>query len=665
VSRRLFRLRGLVVCTLLAVPLQQGLSQVRPDSVRRDSVRVPTPVPATPDSLKAAAPARSPQDSAQAAAAADSAMQARILARSDSVRRARLADTLRAPLARFEAGPSFEVAPRLQWRGDAIAATGALTLADLLDRVPGVTTYRSGWLAGVHAASYLGDARRIRLFLDGVELDPIEARNRGTLDLTDIQIWTLDEVVVERHASELRVWMRSATVTRTIPYTRFDIFTGDLNTNAFRGQLARRFANGFSLQASGQQVATQTGRVSAFGSPAGTSTRLRSDGTVRGYMTRVGWARRRLSVDLFATGTSRDRDGHTPRKGFDSLPAFKGGRRDGYLRVGYGDTASGLWTQLLHGTTSSIVRGDSAAAALQAPLAGSPKDSVEAPPLDTSTTRRQTVIGVGYRGRAWSVSLTDRWRQDGGQQWHAPVLRGRYTVGPLDVAGWREWHGADSTFREDVSLRLRPLRWLAVSLSRSRREREDTASGPAGTTLRAEGAMRLKGLWIGGGLLRDDPSAFDNLMLLGAPEARLRAVAAEGGLLSIAGRVYKDLGFDLQAIRWNGAQYNRPQTQARAELSVVTDWRSRFPKGEFGLNFRLVYDYRSGIPFFYGQKGAEVDLRVTEKAQVATGILEIRIQRGTLFYQYRNLSGGAYEQIRGITMPPAVQVYGLRWEFWN
>ena len=41
-----------------------------------------------------------------------------------------------------------------------------------------------------------------------------------------------------------------------------------------------------------------------------------------------------------------------------------------------------------------------------------------------------------------------------------------------------------------------------------------------------------------------------------------------------------------------------------------------------------------------------------------TGLLEIRIQSATLFYQYRNLTGAAYEQIPGLTMPPAVQMYG-------
>jgi hypothetical protein len=76
---------------------------------------------------------------------------------------------------------------------------------------------------------------------------------------------------------------------------------------------------------------------------------------------------------------------------------------------------------------------------------------------------------------------------------------------------------------------------------------------------------------------------------------------------------------------------------------------------------------RDGAPFFYGTAtgSGTPDVRITERANVVTGLLELRLQSATLFYQYRNLTGGAYEQIRGITMPPAVQMYGVRWEFWN
>ena len=181
--------------------------------------------------------------------ASDSAVFAREVARTDSIRRAIAADTIKDPLARFERPDDFETSPRLRFSREEILSSGAVNLADLLDRIPGVTTYRSGWLAGVHAASFAGDTRRIRLFVDGIEMDAIEPRNGGTIDLTDVQLWTLDELVVERAAGEVRVWMRTWTVERTTPYTRADIFTGDLNTNAFRGLFARRWRNGRFLAA--------------------------------------------------------------------------------------------------------------------------------------------------------------------------------------------------------------------------------------------------------------------------------------------------------------------------------------------------------------------------------------------------------------------------------
>ena len=106
---------------MLGLAARDGSAQVRPDSTKRDSVAA-----AVPDS-----------------AAADSVMRARILARTDSVQKAILADTLKAPMARFEAPIGSEVTERLRFTGNAILSTGALNLADLLDRVPGVTTMRS------------------------------------------------------------------------------------------------------------------------------------------------------------------------------------------------------------------------------------------------------------------------------------------------------------------------------------------------------------------------------------------------------------------------------------------------------------------------------------------------------------------------------------------
>ncbi len=621
-------------------------AQVRPDSTRRDTVRTAVPLPAPPMSA-----ADSAQELASRAERAKAAA-----ARRDSLAAALLGDTVKAPLANFERPQDFETTGRLRFDREQILATGALNLADILDQVPGVTTYRSGWIAGLHAATYNGDAGRLRLFVDGVELDPIGGRERGVQDLTDIPLWTLDELVVERAAGEVRVWMRTWTVTKTVPYTRVDIFTGDLNTNAFRGQFARRWRNGLLLQLGGQQVATQTGRASAF-----TTTGLsggRGDGTVQGFMVRTGWSRGRLAIDVFGNAVSRDRDPHTARADFTDLPSFKGQRREGYARVGYGDTTNGFWSQLLvQALRNRLDNRDSTTI--------SRTDTIRLE-TDTIASRTQQVVAMGYRTSRWQLSITDRMRLDAGERRHAPVARAAATFGMLDVGAWAEREGRDSTDRTDLFVRVRPTSWLRLTGGYSSRSPDDTTGRPVGTTMRAEAAVRFRRMWLGGGLLRDDASAYQNLELLGMPKADLVADAAQGIFGSVSGRLYKDLRLDVQLLRWNVTQYNRPRMHVHAELALISDWKQRFPKGQFSINSRIMYDRRNGVPFFYGvgTDGA-VDFRATETAQVVTGLLEIRIMQGTLFYQYRNLTGGAYEQIRGITMPPAVQLYGVRWIFFN
>lgn len=642
------RVRRMVVSMLatLGMPLLAS-AQVRPDSVRTDSVvRVPIPVSAaSADTV----PKRS--------VASDSAVFAREVARADSVKRAIEGDTIMAPLARFERPDDFESTTRLRFSREEILSSGAVNLVDVLDRVPGVTTYRSGWIAGLHAASFAGDTRRIRVFMDGVEMDAIEPRNGNALDFTDIPLWTLDELIVERAAGEVRIWLRTWTVERTTPYTRADIFTGDLNTNAFRGLFARRWRNGLLLQLGGQQVATQSGRVNAFTGTEGGGGR--SDGTVQGFMARVGWSARRFSVDAFANTTSRERDPHTAREGFTNLLAYTGARRDAYVRVGYGDTLRGFWSHAIVGVVRTRMEGIGAEVA--------PTDTGAVAETDTIRGRTQQVMAAGYRTSGWSVSLTNRVRPINGTVFNAPAFRARVGGSRLAMGAFAERSGADSTTRVDISARAQPFSWLQLTGAHSNRTIDSLTGRLGSRTVRAEAAVKIARLWLGGGVIRDGASTFESPTIVGTPSAQIPAVSAQGVLVSATGRLYKDVRLDVQAIRWDGAQYNRPQLHVRTELALISEWRRRFPRGEFSVNARLWHELRNGVPFLYSAAsgGDAPDIRITERANVVTGLLELRIQRATLFYQYRNLTGGAYEQIRGITMPPAVQIYGVRWEFWN
>ena len=637
------------ICTLLFVSgAQQAQAQVRADTtkkkppvdtLRKDTVTVAVPIPRA------------------ASARTDSLAQAKVQARIDSTARARLADTLRAPIAQFESPRALDVSNRLHFTREQILSSGAINIADLLDHVPGVTTFRSGWLAGIHAASLHGDFARVRIFVDGVEMDAPETRNGGALDLDDVPLWTLDDLIIERAAGEVRVWLRSWSVRSITPYTRADIFTGDLNTNAFRALFARRYRNGMIFQVGAQQLATQSGQVSAF-SLSGTR-RSAGDGNQQVINLRLGWSRRRFSLDLYGTANARDRDPQTARKGFVSLPAFKGARRDAYVRVGYGDTLRGFWSQAMLGIARTRLDGVRDTAV----KADSGKTLARA---DTIGSITQQIVAVGFRASRYEWSVTDRARPIRGTWLHAPALRVGYGTAAFNLGAFVERRGIDSTTGVDVFARAAPRSWLVVTAAQSNRAPSSTTARPSFSSTRAEGAVRLVGLWFGGGVVREGSTVFNSPSLFAVASVQLPANAATGVLGSIRGPLYKDVSLDLQAIKWNGSQYGRPQVHVRTELSMVSSWLSKFPKGQFGINARFIYEQRDPVPFYFGvdTKGLQ-DVRTTQASQVLTGMLQIRIQRASIFYQYRNLTGGDYEHVPGLTMPPAVQMYGVRWEFAN
>src|SRR5262249_18830925 len=175
-----------------------------------------------------------------------------------------------------------------------------------------------------------GDARRVRLFYDGLELDEIDPRTGGVFDLTQVQIWTLEELRIERGATEVRVYMRSWRVERTTPYTRTDIASGDQSTNLYRGFFGLGSADGIGVQRAAQQYDTTP---PLRGSPSSDQLSV---------LGRVGWAAGRFSVDGFAIHVGRDRGTLFGRDVFgnvlpDSVAALKSSRTDAYVRAAYGD----------------------------------------------------------------------------------------------------------------------------------------------------------------------------------------------------------------------------------------------------------------------------------------------------------------------------------------
>jgi hypothetical protein len=247
--------------------------------------------------------------------------------------------------------------------------------------------------------------------------------------------------------------------------------------------------------------------------------------------------------------------------------------------------------------------------------------------------------------------------------------------------------------RQDLTARFSPLSWLSLQGSVSRESREtfvafvdDTVTDATWpilsrslgrtslTTMQAEAAARFGRAWYSVGLVRRGATALAVPLVYGIADSVPADVAASGVLLGAQGKVWKDVYVDVNGVSWNAPGPYRPQYQSRVELGVATNWLGRFPSGNLGIHFAIIDEYRSRTRFRLGPEatgGSLTELCAAEGALCAppsnmlSALLEIRIQKGTLWYQLRNALNREYQLVPGLTMPRPINVYGVRWEFWN
>src|SRR3954469_12675921 len=208
-------------------------------------------------------------------------------------------DSIKPTIGRVVDPLTYEIGSQYEWNRAQLFATGALSLVDLLDRIPGIATFRSGWLSTPQTATFGGDFRRVRIFYDGLEIDNLDNSTGGVLDLSTIQLWSLEHLTIERTASELRLYIRSWRVENTDPYTRVDVATGNEDTNLYRGFYGKRYDNGAVFQFAGQQYGVA-------------SPRLAGSGDALSMLGRIGVAKKRWSVDAFVNRVHSTRDVERP-----------------------------------------------------------------------------------------------------------------------------------------------------------------------------------------------------------------------------------------------------------------------------------------------------------------------------------------------------------------
>ena len=600
-------------------------------------------------------------------------------------------DTIKAPLARAEAPPILEIgAPRIYDR-TAMFATGALTLIDLLGRVPGLTEFTTGILSAPAAIASMGDLRRIRVFLDGLELDPMDRRSRGVSAASDLPLHGLEEIRIERGGEEVRVYARSWRVDRTIPYTRADIATGDQNSNLYRAWYGRRYDHGEALQVAAEQYTTQP------------NSRLPSS-DVLNLMLRGGITRGPWSADAFMQRSHRNR---APWSGVgdlsetrDTVPGLETQRITAYARLGNGDPDAGRWMQVV--ASANSYRGSARSSTNLSASLPSSTDSLNAL-SDSLAYESQYLITGGVTRGAVQLSGAERIRVGGHRTSHVASGRASATYGPLALSLFGEGRSYLNPSRAEASFKFGFRDRLALVGSASQtgsgtfdRLFDEPRSGEVydesgaftspgigqfvkpdtsevkryrldgRTNSRVEAGIRLRDLWLSGGVLRRGPTT-----LLAAAEfdrryARASAVkvesAANGRMVAARGRLWRAINVDAWAIKWNDSTgFYRPQYQARSELYIQTNLLDKFPGGNFGLLTSLAHEYRSSTRFPLAGDSA----RIAPGYRAITFKLEIRIQTAVVTYQFRNLLQEKYGQVPGFNVPRQTQFYGVRWDFWN
>lgn len=199
-------------------------AQAQPDSVRADTLRVDTlqvdtlQVDTLPPMMRPEPDTLPPGDSVEA-------------------------DTIFYNLPRVDHRPANGwTSGAWSWNHDEILATGAITLLDLLEKVPGVIALRAGDYGTPHAlTAFALGAGRIRVFRDGFELVPLVG---GSVELARVGLGGITHVRLERMPDEIRIYLESFTFADGRAYSLVEAGTGDLNTNLLRGMFGNPTALG-------------------------------------------------------------------------------------------------------------------------------------------------------------------------------------------------------------------------------------------------------------------------------------------------------------------------------------------------------------------------------------------------------------------------------------
>lgn len=550
------------------------------------------------------------------------------------------ADSIQARIGRDHGPLSLEIGDAYTFTRDQYFATGAFMLTEILERLPGVLPIQSGWLQSSQAVAYNGDLGRLRVFYDGVEMDELEGRQNGIVDLSAIPAWSLDRMTITRGANELRIDLRSWEYTNVRPYTQFDVYEGDLNTTVYRGFYAKRFYNGTGLQFAGERFNVN-------------DTRLGASGDRTGIFARYGIGRPIWSLDATLVRTGGHRSLEKQYLAFDAIAPYTASNSMIYLRGAWGREGSGPFVQFV-GASRVLKEYSTHFDVNTAGSYGFPSDTA-----DTTTSMAQYVITAGFDKWGGRVRLTDRYRVGNHQHFNAPSASFDYATSILSVSASAEHDTYQGFTRLEVDGRIQPVPFFAVSGAIGTRNADaDRTVQPSSRSARLEAGVRLNNLWVLGGVITRDTSFLNAPTMFDSAFRNFPTGRTTGTTMAVRGPVLWGFSLDAQGTHWRRGTPYAPQYEFVGELKYFTQWLSKFPRKDFSFTFAPRLEYRDAV-IFPGSTGD------APPSTVYSLMVQIRIMRGVAYIERRNLAGILYEQVPGYLMPRGVTAYGVRWYFFD
>jgi hypothetical protein len=576
-------------------------------------------------------------------------------------------DEVRPPPPSF---PRYRTAPDTDWAAgvwhydrEALLREGALSLRELLERIPGVTTFRAGRVLQPEAAvAFGGPATRVEVERDGFVLDPLDA---SAIDLSRVSLVELHELTIERRTDLLRIRMRSVEAFDGRPYSLVEAGLGQPDVNVFRGTfLAPDVIIG----------------------PLGLAVdRIESPGELNRQPADVfaGWAkwsllseRRGLQLELNQSTVNRDPDSPYPA-------SYR--RRDLLLR-GRTMVGDGLIIDAYAGSSSL---------AIESRVGLPPGDTVR-PGLDRSS--RQLGIRAAWRGGGLEADGALRHRT------HAalPALQAELGAGAgiADLFRVRAGlvtaraHGGGSAAGYHLRAAAGPLAGVRVfgELAGGDRfapryradppaveppdenghppkepaEPDATLPGPARadvSSARLGAELRLRGLRAGAALVR---VRTDSAPTWGLPFDSTAAARPGGDVTGWEASARLDLArrqvaLETTLLNWvSGSRWVYMPAQAwRAGIEVHT---SPLPSGNLEVLARLDLVRRgsTAVPAASGDALATLDAQTVVQGYLFIRILDVRI-----FARIDDWAGQETADLDGRALRGPRITYGVRWNFWN